>query len=240
MSQPRPRPRVQVADAATLRRWRSRRMLFLAPSVGLAVVLVTRLLVTHSGGRQWLWYLLGTTTLTVFLFVGVVASGGIRRRDAPPGALLSAFGRFPLNELRGLKAVGTSVQKADERLIRRWARGWVEGTVSITHEGLAFDPGRIARKSRLDRFSLAWSEIDGIEIVHQRASMNMGLQLTLQDGTKLGCEIRGGRKVEALSRRLSAMRPDEREIQASQATLIVNPFRTRFAHRRRPRRSTLP
>jgi hypothetical protein len=165
--------------------------------LALALALVGRLVLVQHGRRIWIAYFLGVVGVVAAVYLGAVVVAWRRRKTSSVDAVYASFGRFRLSELLAANRLTPALRDVDPSPIRTWARGWVEGTVVLTPGAFVFEPGRIARRARVRSFAFAWPELSRIELVPQVASLNIGLQLTLQNGSSVGCEVRGRRQVEA-------------------------------------------
>jgi hypothetical protein len=189
-------PYLKPPDPSTTRSWRRRRAWFALPAAVIAITTTANLFYRHGDLLMVIAYVAGVAVLCGGIVAGLAIVDRRRQSLKPSDALFFGFGRFQLSELKCLPQFQWVVGGINPRPIQLWGRGWVEGTVALTPNELAFSPGAAGRDAHIRGFVIRWSDVAQIEVVHQFASLGAGLQVTFLEGTRLGFEIRGRRKVE--------------------------------------------
>jgi hypothetical protein len=79
--------------------------------------------------------------------------------------------------------------------LSRYTRGWLEGTVRLEKASMVFTPGRLAKRAGCSEFRVFWADVRCVETTPQRLSFNTSLRLTLEDGSIVSGELRGGSRL---------------------------------------------
>lgn len=183
--------RTTAASAKNRVQWNRRRLIFVAPSLALCLLLLGR------SSPEWfvlVWIGVGA--------VGFVLAGWLisRLRDylkrdlLGEGEVVTTFARMPLDDYLKLSPAGAPTT-FNRRRIESFGRGFVEGRAVLGNGSLRFLPGRIAKSAGASTVDVPWSQLTRVEIAHLPLSLNVGLDLVKTDGQSLAIEVRGGRRV---------------------------------------------
>jgi hypothetical protein len=179
--------RLRGASVETLRKWRRRRILLLLPLVLLFLVTLTR---AASERVSIVWIAAPFFLITVPAYLVVLHRDARIKKSGSSATLLKSAGRFRFDDLTEMESLAAHIQNINQAPIASYARGWVEGRVSIEKEGLIFEPGRISSHAGISAFSLSWSLFSIVEVVPQFFTLVTGLELTTLNGRQISCELR--------------------------------------------------
>jgi hypothetical protein len=177
------------AGADTKQRWKNRRGGLVAAMAALCVFNILR-----AGGDG----------IPLLALVALALGGGLgavlvvrvvdrRRRSAlPPGIVHTVGASLLIDELRADEGFRPALAGVRRWLIRWLAMGRVAGRLEISRDRLTWQPGVVARWSRMPALDVPLRGVEAVEVVSAAFPIDYaGVELHLPGGSRLSVETRG-------------------------------------------------